>query len=68
MTVDFDVTLFECKRVASSDQELLFNEIDSSDCFGDGMLYLESGVHFEEVEIFVFVHQELNCTCAEISA
>ncbi len=68
MAVDLNIFLFEVKGVASSDQELLFNEIDSSDGFGNWMLDLESGVHFQEEEVLVFIHQELNCSSAEISA
>src|SRR5436190_21413551 len=31
------------------------------------MLHLDSGVHFDEVEVALFVHQELDCSCVGVA-
>ena len=36
------------------------DEIDAGDHFGDGMLHLDAGIHLDEVEAAVLVHQELD--------
>ena len=47
---------------ARGNPQLRLNEIHSRDGFGDGVLHLDAGVHLDEVELAVFVHQELNGT------
>ena len=68
MAVDFDVVLAEVDFVTGGDQKLLLYEIDARDFFRDGMLNLESGVHFQKVEVFVLVHEELDSASRVISA
>ena len=45
---------------AGSDAQLRLDEVDAGDGFGDRMLHLDAGVHLDEVELAVFVHQELD--------
>ena len=54
-----------CGRMSGSfragrNHDLRFDEIDSSDCFRDGMFHLDAGVHFDEVQIALFIHQKLD--------
>lgn len=57
------IWLFESKWVTSSNQDLLLNQVDTSDLLSNWMLYLKSSVHFKEIEILVLVHEELDGTC-----
>jgi hypothetical protein len=68
VTVNLNIILLEGKRISSSNQDLLFNQINTGDLFSDGMLDLESSVHFKEIEVLVLIHQKLNSTSALISA
>lgn len=43
------------------------HQIDSSDVFGDWVLYLQPRVHFKEVEVFLRVDQKLNSSGGAIS-
>ena len=45
---------------AARDAELGLHEIDASDGFGDGMFDLDAGVHLDEVELAIFIHEELD--------
>ena len=40
--------------------QLGLDQIHAIDCLGDGMLHLETGVHLQEVELPLGVHQELD--------
>ena len=45
---------------AGGDAQLRLDQVDAGDGFGDRMLDLDAGVHLDEVELAVFVHQELD--------
>ena len=66
--MNFDITLLESKRVASCNQDLLFNKIDSCDFLSNRMFYLKSRVHFKEKEALVLVYEEFNSTSALVAA
>ena len=44
------------------DEDLLFDQVHSRDHLGDGMLHLDPGIHFDEVEVVVAVQQEFDGT------
>src|ERR1700712_5057512 len=46
-----DVFLLDRKRQARSDANLLADDVDTGDFFGDGVLDLNPGVHFHEVHL-----------------
>ena len=49
------------KLAAGRDIDLQPHQIEAGDQFGDRMLHLEAGIHFEEVEVAGVVGQELDC-------
>ena len=46
--------------LAGGDAQLRLDQIDAGDEFGDRVFHLDAGVHLDEVELAVFVHQELD--------
>ncbi len=42
------------------DSDLRFDEVDAGDGFGDGVLDLDAGIYFDEVEVALFVHEEFD--------
>ena len=52
--------LGERQRLAGGDAQLLVHQVDAADLLGDGVLHLQPGVHFEEVERAVRGQQELD--------
>ena len=51
-TVEFDIVLRHAEFLTSGNADHLFDQIDTGDTLGDGMLHLQAGVHFEEIETF----------------
>src|SRR5262249_41210230 len=47
------------KRLASSEADLFPHEIDARDKFGNRMLYLDAGIHLDEIKALPSVHQKL---------
>ena len=66
VSIDLDIWLFVLKFMSGRDKNLLFNQIYPSNFFCDRMLHLESCIHLEEVEIFILIHEEFNCTCSVV--
>ena len=62
MAIDTHILLVELEFVACRHQNLLFDQIHSSNFLSDGMFYLQSRVHLKEIKIFVLVNQELDCS------
>src|SRR2546422_7333334 len=57
------MTLFRSlpgQRQARGDPDLLLDEIDAGDLFGDGMLDLDPRIHLHEIEPVLLVQQELH--------
>mmetsp|Transcript_37608 Transcript_37608/g.57626 ORF Transcript_37608/g.57626 Transcript_37608/m.57626 type:complete len:264 (+) Transcript_37608:1067-1858(+) len=52
--------------MASGNHNLLLNKVHSRNLLGDGVFYLKTGVHLQEEEILVLVHQELHGTGGEV--
>ena len=68
MSIDFNIILSVFKLVASRNKNLLFNKIDAGNFLSDRVLNLETRVHFQEVEVLVCIHQELDSTGGVIVA
>ena len=67
MAGELYVFLTEGEGFAGGDADLGLHQIDTSDHFGDGMLYLDPGVHLHEVEFFPF-QKELHGAGAAVAA
>jgi len=55
-----DVRLSQVQRAARGDVDLFFDQVEAQHFFSYGMFDLESGVHFEEIEVAVFVHEKFD--------
>ena len=62
MTPDNNVFLTQFQRLARGDPDLLFDQVNAGNSFGNRMLHLNTGVHFHEVKFIVIVEQELDRT------
>ena len=54
------IIIFAADVLARSQFDLLLDQIVIDNFLGDGMLDLDSGVHFHEIEIPVCIHEELH--------
>ena len=59
-SVHLDIVLAVAHLPAASYADLFLDYIHTGDHLSDRMFDLQAGVHFEEVIILIFVHQELN--------
>ena len=66
MTALEDVFLAEMQRLVVGYKNLLFHQVHAHHFFRDGMLHLQTRIHFEEVEVPVLVHQKFNGTRTRI--
>ena len=53
-----EVLLFEAQRLTVGHAELFFDKVYAHHFFRDGVFHLQAGVHFQEIEVAVFVHQK----------
>src|SRR5471032_2859128 len=53
--------LLDRQRLTGSDTQLLFDQVNAGDHFSNRMLNLNTGVHFDEIELAVFI-KELEST------
>ncbi|MPM38347.1 hypothetical protein SDC9_84976 [bioreactor metagenome] len=60
MAGELDVLLTQRQLFARRDPDLLFDDVDAGQLFGDRMLDLNPGVHFHEIEIAVGGQQEFD--------
>ena len=60
MSFKADIFLFESECFAAGDAELFLNEVDAGELFGNGMLYLDAGIDFHEVEMASFIQEEFD--------
>jgi len=58
----------EWEAMACGDGDLEFDEVEASDLFGDGMLNLQAGIYFQEIEIEIGVNEELDGACVGVAA
>ncbi len=49
-----------CSGRPDGDADLFLHDVDAGDGLGDGMLDLQAGVHFHEIELVVLVEQEFH--------
>ena len=61
MAFNHNFFLLDGQRLAGCDAQLLFNQVDAGDHFGYRVFNLNTGVHFDEIELAVF-EQELKST------
>ena len=62
-TFALDVLLLERELLAGCDADHLLHEVEPGDALGDRMLHLQTRVHLEEEERFVFPDHELDGAC-----
>ncbi len=61
-----DLFLAQRQAFAAGDEDLPAHQVDAGRQFGDRMLDLEAGVHFQEVEAAVLVEHELDRAGADV--
>src|SRR3546814_3484501 len=66
MTTEIDILLAETQFLTSRNQYLLLHDIDTGDHFRYRMLDRYPGIHFNEVELLVFI-QEFECSGTAIA-
>ena len=59
-TIQIHVALAHSEASTHRDPNLLDDQIDAGDHLGDRVLDLQARVHFQEIELLVFVHDELD--------
>src|SRR5580765_6214084 len=57
---ELDVALRMPQRFAHREHDLVADQVDAGDLFGDRMLHLDALVHLKEVEIPVIIDDEFN--------
>ena len=62
VAVQFNFVLSQRQRQAFGNRQLPGHQILPGDQFGNRVFYLQARVHFQEVEVTVFVHKELDGT------
>ena len=60
------ILLPERDREACRNLDLLLDKVDAGDHFGDRVFHLKACVHFEEIELQVLIHEELDCSCVDV--
>lgn len=60
VAVQLHLVLAQGQRAAFGNGQLPGHQVLAGDEFGDRMLDLQAGIHFEEVEVAVFVDQEFH--------
>src|SRR4051812_36876959 len=58
--LELDIALVERELLTVGDKDLLLDEVDAGAFLGDGMLHLNARVHFDEVEVTLCIHEELD--------
>ena len=61
-----DVLLAVVQFLSVSDEDLLLHQVDAHDFLSDGMFHLQTGVHLQEIELMVLIHEELDGSCTFI--
>src|SRR5450830_140494 len=57
MTLQLDVALAITQLFAEGDANLFLHDVDAGDHFRDRMFDLHAGIHFDEIELFVFIQE-----------
>src|SRR5690606_38621518 len=66
MTIEHHIALLDRQLLPGSDTQLLADQIDTGDHFGDRVFDLHAGVHFNEIELPAF-EQELEGAGAAVT-
>lgn len=66
MAANVNFFLLDRQRLTGSDTQLFFDQVNAGDHFSNRVFYLNTGVHFDEIELAVF-EQELESTCTAIA-
>ena len=66
MAANVNFFLLDRQRLTGSDTQLFFDQVNAGDHFCNRVFYLNTGVHFDEIELAVF-EQELESTCTAIA-
>ena len=56
-----DIFLPNVQRFIVGNTELLLYQVEPQHFLSDRMLHLQTGIHFEEIKIMVFIDQEFDC-------
>ena len=67
MAGETDIFLLEPEPLARGNSQLQFNQIETRNCLGDGMLDLQPRVHLHEVELAGWIEQEFQRACALVA-
>src|SRR3546814_13364093 len=57
MALEFEVALAQQEVLARDDTDLLLDQVYAGDEFGDRLFDLDAGVHFDEIELAVFIQE-----------
>ena len=60
-SAEFYIFLLIRQRIARSHRDHVTHQIDTGTFLRHRMLYLQTGIHFKEIEVLVFIHHELQC-------
>ena len=60
VAAELNVLLADADRIAPGNPQLFRDQIDPGHHFGDGVLHLNAGVHFHEIEPTAAIEQEFN--------
>jgi hypothetical protein len=58
-----DILLRKLQLLTGSGADHLLDQVDAGDQFGDGMLDLQTGIHFQEIEALVLAGDEFDGAC-----
>ena len=60
MPAEAHILLAKRQRLARRDANLQMNQVETRDQFRHRMLHLQARIHFEEIEIFLLIHQKFH--------
>ena len=66
MTALEQFLLLEAEFLAIGHTYLLLNQVNAHNLLGYRVLHLQTGVHFEEIEVAILVDKKLNSSCTTI--
>ena len=59
-TIALNVGLGDGQFFTRCNADHLLDQVQAGDALGDRVLHLQAGVHFQEIEVLVFAHHELD--------
>ena len=67
MSLDLNIGLVISELLSHREPNLFFDEVNAGDTLGDSMLDLDACVHFQEIEIIIFIHNKLNSSSIRVA-